>query len=150
MVSNKVDIAKKEIPAFRSWFRARVEREFHFFKDIPLAFISAKTGSGVESLLDLVLDTWEKLNIKISTSQLNKFFYDVIRAAPSPVYQTRNVKFYYLTQTSQVPPSFIAFANHPDGVTPSYRRFLTNRIKDKWDLKGIPVRIFIMKSGGAK
>ena len=44
--------------------------------------------------------------------------------------------------------SFIAFANHPDGVTPAYRRFLTNRIKKNWGLEGLPMRIFIMRSGG--
>jgi GTP-binding protein len=56
------------------------------------------------------------------------------------------VKFYYLTQTYQKPPSFIAFANHPDGVTNSYRRFLVKNLKDRFDLHGIPIRIFCMKS----
>ncbi len=148
LVANKIDLAKKEIPAFRKWFRAKAQEEFHFFKDIPLAFTCANSGSGVNHLLDLVISNWEKLNIKIPTSALNKFFYNVIRQAPAPVYATKNVKFYYLTQTSQVPPSFIAFANQPDGVTPSYRRFLTNRIKKEWGLEGLPLRIFVMRSGG--
>lgn len=147
MVANKVDLAKKKIPAFRKWFKETTEKEFHFFTDIPIAFTCANTGTGVNQLLDQVIHTWDRLNIKIPTSQLNKFFYNVIRQAPSPVYATKNVKFYYLTQTDQVPPSFIAFANQPDGVTPSYRRFLSNRIKKNWDLMGLPVRIFVMKSG---
>ncbi len=147
MVANKVDLAKKKIPAFRKWFKETTVKEFHFFKDIPIAFTCANTGTGVNQLLDQIILTWDRLNIKIPTSQLNKFFYDVIRQAPSPVYATKNVKFYYLTQTEQVPPSFIAFANQPDGVTPSYRRFLSNRIKKNWDLAGLPVRIFVMKSG---
>ena len=71
---------------------------------------------------------------------------NVIRQAPAPVYGLRNVKFYYLTQTKQTPPSFIAFANHPDGVDNAYRRFLTKRIKARFGLEGIPIRIFVMKS----
>ncbi|MCE3011078.1 MAG: ribosome biogenesis GTPase Der, partial [Proteobacteria bacterium] len=57
-----------------------------------------------------------------------------------------NVKFYYLTQTYQQPPAFIAFANHPEGVDNSYRRFLIKNMKDQFDLAGIPIRIFVMKS----
>lgn len=147
MVANKSDLAKEEIEGHRRWFRAKIEKEFHFFKDIPIQFTSALTGSGIKSLFEKVDDIWEKLNIKISTSQLNKFFYETIRQAPAPVYGTRNVKFYYLTQTNQKPPSFIAFANQPKGVTPAYRRFLVNRIKKQWELQEIPIRMFVMKSG---
>ena len=117
------------------------------YKRQPIIFCSAKTGAGIEKLFDEVKDIWTKMQIKISTSKLNDFFYKVIRQAPSPVWGTTNVKFYYLTQTHQKPPSFIAFANHPQGVTPAYRRFLTNRIKSYWKLQGIPVRLFVMKSG---
>ncbi len=148
MVANKADLSKAHIPEFRKKFREKAAETFHFFKDIPIVFTSAETGSGIDKLFETVEDIWEKLNIKIPTSQLNKFFYDVIRQAPSPVYGTKNVKFYYITQTGQLPPSFIAFANQPAGVLPSYRRFVTNRIRDKWDLKGIPIRLFVLKKGG--
>lgn len=77
---------------------------------------------------------------------MNDFFFETIRKALAPVYGITNVKFYYLTQTNQVPPAFIAFANHPDGVTNSYRRFLIKQLKEKFDLHGIPIRIFCMKS----
>jgi GTP-binding protein len=87
--------------------------------------------------------------VKISTSQLNKFFTEVIKQTPSPVWQTKDVKFYYLTQTQQSPPSFIAFANHPEGVTPAYRRFLIRKIQENWSLQGIPIRIFVLPKGGA-
>lgn len=99
--------------------------------------------------MSLVLQTWQKLHLRISTGELNNFFFETIRQAPAPVFHTRNVKFYYLTQTQQVPPSFIAFANYPEGVTPAYRRFLSKRMQERWDLHGIPVRIFVMKSRGS-
>ena len=69
---------------------------------------------------------------------------DVIRKAPAPVYGVQDVKFYYLTQTHQIPPSFIAFANYPQGVRDSYRRFLIRQIQNKWSLKGIPIRIIVL------
>jgi GTP-binding protein len=148
VVANKMDIGREKHDNFREWFRDRVAREFHFFKDVPVVFTSAKLGYGVKELFAKIEEIREKLGVRISTSQLNKFFTEVIKQAPSPVFRTENVKFYYLTQTNQSPPSFIAFANHPDGVTPSYRRFLIKRIQENWNLIGVPLRIFVMQKGG--
>ena len=146
VVGNKSDIGKIEIPEFRKTFKAQCERTFHFFTDVPVVFTSAKTGHGLEDLLEAVEWMSDKLQTKISTSALNDFFFEVIRKAPAPVWGTTNVKFYYLTQTRQQPPAFIAFANHPDGVDNSYRRFLIKNLKDRFDLVGVPIRIFVMKS----
>ncbi len=146
VVANKFDLLKDQVGEPKQWFRDRLDREFHFAPDVPVVFTSAARGEGVEGLLDMVLEVWKKINLKIPTRKLNDFFYDVIRQAPAPVYRTTNVKFYYLTQTEQKPPSFLAFANHPKGVTPAYRRFLVNRIQKEWNLEGIPIRIYMMKS----
>lgn len=146
LVANKTDVAAKEIPEFRKSFREKVEETFHFFPDVHVVFTSAKTGVGLEDLLEKIELVRDQRNKRISTSDLNDFFFDVIRKAPSPVYATTNVKFYYLTQTYQKPPAFIAFANHPDGVTNAYRRFLIKNLKEKFGLMGMTVRIFCMKS----
>lgn len=147
LVANKADLGKSEMENYRKWFQERVAEELHFFTDIPVVFTSAKTGMGLRDLLNKIQLVSEKLNFRITTSELNDFFFKTIRMAPAPVWGTTNVKFYYLTQTYQKPPAFIAFANHPDGVSPSYRRFLAKHIKEKWHLEGIPIRIFVMKSG---
>ncbi len=146
LVANKSDLGKSEIENYRKEFRLQVEKELHFFPGIIIEFISAKTGMGVEQLFEKIDLLWEKIHIRIPTWRLNDFFFDVIRKAPAPVYESKDVKFYYLTQTQQIPPSFIAFANYPDGVNPSYRRFLINQIRKKFDLEGVPVQIFVMKS----
>lgn len=146
VVANKTDIASKEIPEFRKAFRARIEREFHFFPDVPVVFTSAATGQGLDDLFEEIERVAGKIDFRVSTSELNDFFFDAIRKAPAPVWGTTNVKFYYVTQTYQKPPAFIAFANHPDGVSPGYRRFLIKHMKDRWDLWGLPIRIFCMKS----
>lgn len=146
LVANKTDVASKEVPEFRKTFREQVERTFHFFPDVPVVFTSAKTGFGLDDLFEEIERVSGKLAFRVPTSELNDFFFETIRKAPAPVWGTVNVKFYYLTQTLQRPPAFIAFANHPDGVTNSYRRFLIKNIKERWDLHGIPIRIFCMKS----
>lgn len=147
LVVNKLDLVKESNKAYKSWFQEHLAREFHFFRSIPYVFVSAKTGYGINHLFAKVEEIREKLGTRISTSKLNKFFTEVIKKAPSPVYGTENVKFYYLTQTKQRPPSFIAFANQPKGVTPAYRRFLINQIQKEFDLEGIPIRIFVLPKG---
>jgi GTPase len=148
LVINKIDLAETNMKEFRDQLIEKIQRIFHFYIDIPVVFISAKTGRGMKDLFNKIEEIREKLNVRISTKELNDFFMNVIRQAPAPVYGLKNVKFYYLTQTKQVPPSFIAFANHPDGVDNAYRRFLIKRIKAHWHLEGIPIRIFVMKSKG--
>jgi GTP-binding protein len=147
VVANKTDIAREQNPDFRKWFRERIEEEFHFFIDVPVVFTSAKSGSGIQELFTKIEEVSEKIAMRISTSDLNDFFFETIRKAPSPVFGVNDVKFYYLTQTRQTPPAFIAFANHPEGVTNAYRRFLIKHMKERWNLWGLPIRIFVMKSG---
>ncbi len=146
LVVNKMDLAKEQMVEPKKILLEQISVNFHFFPDIPVVYTSAVTGSGMHDLLNMVENISEKLKFRVPTSELNDFFFTTIRKAPAPVYGVNNVKFYYLTQTFQKPPSFIAFANHPDGVTNAYRRFLTKHIKDKWDLHGIPIRIFCMKT----
>lgn len=146
IVANKSDLGRKQVEDYQKTFRAQIERVFHFFPDVPVVFTSAQTGFGIEELLKETERIAKNMKMRIPTSELNDFFFEAIRKAPAPVYGTTNVKFYYLTQTYQVPPAFIAFANHPDGVHNAYRRFLIKSIKDRWDLHGLPIRIFCMKS----
>lgn len=150
LVANKTDLARLQREKHREWFRERLAYEFHFTDDVPVVFTSAERVEGINEVLDKIIEIHQKLTLKISTSKLNDFFYDTIRSAPAPVYGNTNVKFYYLTQTEQRPPSFIAFANHPEGVSPTYRRFLIKRIQKQWGLEGVPVRMFVMKSGGER
>lgn len=146
VVANKTDAASKAIPEFRKKFREQIEQEFHFFTDVPVVFTSAVTGHGIDDLFEEIERVSAKVDFRVSTSELNDFFFEAIRKAPAPVWGTTNVKFYYVTQTYQKPPAFIAFANHPDGVSNGYRRFLIKNIKERWDLHGLPIRIFCMKS----
>lgn len=146
LVANKSDIGDKEIPDYREKFRQQCHSVFHFYRDLPIVFTSAETGKGIGDLLDGIEWMHDKMNIRISTRDLNDFFFETIRKAPSPVFGVNNVKFYYITQTQQKPPSFIAFANSPDGVDNAYRRFIINNMKERFDLKGVPIRIFVMKN----
>ena len=146
ILANKTALSKEMFEDYRAQFMEQVYRVFHFFVDVPVVFTSAESKAGIRQLLEGIEAIQVKINTKIPTADLNDFFFETIRKAPAPVWGTTNVKFYYLTQTNQKPPAFIAFANHPDGVDNSYRRFLIKNMKERFSLQGIPIRIFCMKS----
>ena len=145
IVVNKWDLsAKKDKAVSKEEYRKNIQDKFRFYSNLPVVFISALKATGLGNLMKKVDEVYQKLHFRISTSELNRFFMEVIRKAPAPVYGVEDVKLYYLTQTHQVPPSFIAFANYPQGVRDSYRRFLIRQIQNKWNLKGIPIRISVL------
>src|SRR5690606_23814056 len=74
LVANKSDYAKEHIPAFRERFRKQIEENFHFYPDIPVVFISAKTSAGIDALFEKIDELWKKVNFRISTGELNRFF----------------------------------------------------------------------------
>ncbi len=142
---NKSDLGRKEIENYRETIQEKMQWEFHFQTDMPRVFISAKTGQGLDQLFEKIDELWEKMHLKISTSDLNDFLGHLTRLTPPPIHGSKNVKFYYFTQTKQVPPSFIAFCNYPPGISDSYKRFLHNELRKKWDLQGVPLRLYVFK-----
>ena len=139
LVVNKMDLLKKRSSEERKEIQQEIKKTFHFYPDLPIVYVSAKTAYHKDKLFRTIEELKKKINFRISTAQLNQFFSKVIRKAPSPVYGVSDVKFYYINQTNRKPPEFIAFANYPKGVTESYKRFVINKIKQEWDLKGVPV-----------
>lgn len=144
LVVNKTDLITRGKEAQKK-IEAEIRQTFRFFQDLIIVFTSAKTGYQKEKLFKAIKDMKQKMKTQISTSDLNNFFTKVIRKSPAPVYGTSDVKFYYITQTHKSPPSFLAFANYPKGVTPSYRKFIIKQMKKNWNLSGVPISFHVLQ-----
>ena len=144
LVVNKWDKVPKEGQT-KEGYRKNLQQKFSFYSNLPVVFVSALKSEGLGALMKKVEEVHQKSCFQVSTSELNRFFTKVIRKMPSPVYGTQNVRFYYLTQIQQAPPSFIAFANYPEGVRDSYKRFIIKQIQKQWNLKGVPVRLSVLR-----
>ena len=142
LVLNKADLINKEEKKERE---EDIKKTFHFYSDLPYLFLSAKTGYHKKKLFEKIETLSKKLAFQVSTSELNRFFFQVIRKAPAPVYGNSDVKFYYVNQTKKRPPEFLAFTNYPKGVSPAYKRFVIKKIKEKWNLDGIPISFHALK-----
>ena len=120
--------------------KAQIQDALSFFSGLPIVFISALKGTGISALMKKTDQCIEKMQKRISTSELNQFFRKTVQKTPAPVYGTKSIKFYYLTQLQKPHPSFVIFTNEPQGIQPSYKRFLIKKIQKKWALEGIPIQ----------
>ncbi|MGE0821622.1 MAG: ribosome biogenesis GTPase Der [Candidatus Binatia bacterium] len=107
---------------------------------LPVVFLSALTGSRVNKLLPIVMQTAKAHALQIPTPQLNRAFQDWTRRTPPPSYKGKAVKIFYVAQTGTKPPQFAIFTSVPEGITPAYARYLENQFRATFDVLGTPVR----------
>jgi GTP-binding protein len=107
----------------------------------PFVAVSAKTGRGVARLLDRIVDLYGKHVARISTGELNRFLQELRAQRPGPAKNGRRLNVLYGTQVSVRPPRFRIFVNDPALLTRDYGYWVENRIRDRFDLAGVPVVI---------
>ncbi len=115
------------------------------FTDYPILFISAINRQRIHKILELIEQVNQNRNRKISTSELNEVMLQVIKNNPPPALKGKYVKIKYVTQLPVHTPAFAFFCNLPQYVKDPYKRYLENRMREKFDFSGVPVRIFFRK-----
>lgn len=114
------------------------------FVDFPIIFTSVINMQRILKVIDMAVDVYENKQRKIPTAKLNEYLLPIIQNYPPPALKGKYIKIKYITQLpgTQI-PSFVFFANLPQYVKDPYRRFLENKIRDKWNFNGTPMNIFI-------
>ena len=115
--------------------------QLHFARWVPVVPLSAKTGRGVDDLVRAVVKAADEFDRRIPTSELNRFFEEVVERQPPPTSRGRAPRLYYLTQARTSPPLFVAMSNAPANIKASYRRFLVNQIRKRFGFESVPVVI---------
>jgi GTPase len=123
--------------------REQTHDTFHFLPWAPTVLLSALRGDGVDRLLDLVDRAAREHRKRVPTAQLNRFFAEVIQEKPPPLHHGRAVRVHYLTQATARPPTFVLWANAAEGLAPSYKRFIANRLRERYGFRGTPIRIAV-------
>ncbi len=140
LVVNKWDIPEKDTSSTGKFTR-ELRDSFKFLPYAPILFVSALTGQRVSKIMGVVEKVSEEYNKKIATPKLNKILTEAIEAHPPPVYRGRRLKFFYITQKSVRPPTFVIFVSKEEGIHFSYRRFILNKIREAFSFEGCPIRI---------
>jgi GTP-binding protein len=126
-----------------------LKRQLQFVPWARVVFASAKTGKGVQRVLDAVQAAYAAYTRRVTTGQLNRWFEGIVEKHPPSVYRGHPIKLYFIQQPQAKPPTFLLSVNYPEGVHFSYRRYLSNQLRDEFDLWGTPVRI-VAKARGQK
>jgi GTP-binding protein len=112
---------------------------------VPLVAISALAGRGLDRLMAAVFRSYELWNRRIPTSDLNRWLAEALERHAPPAARGRRVKIRFMTQPSARPPTFVAFCSRPDALPKAYLRYLTNSLREAFDLPGVPIRFRLRK-----
>jgi len=145
ILANKWDLVEKGGPDRAKQVRDEIQRRLRFLTGAPLCQVSAKTGAGVGRLLERAQRLQQTAERRIPTAELNRWLQDCVhRHEPAMAQRGRRkrpLKFFYATQTTVRPPTFVLVCTEPKSVQPSYHRFLENRLRESFDFDGVPIRL---------
>jgi len=137
---NKWDLVEKR-GGMIGQLRTEADHWLPQVKGVPIVAISGLMGEGIERLMAAIQDAYKIWNRRIPTAALNRWFEDAVGTNPPPAVSGRRLKLNYVTQTKARPPSFVVFCSRADAVPESYLRYLTNSLRQAFDLPGTPIRI---------
>ncbi len=141
---NKWDLVKKD-PEKKKHLDHAIERQLNFIPFAPRINLSALTGERVKKLFEKINLVHEEFDKKISTGALNQALEEMTRRKPPSRIGRGSLKFLYATQTRVRPPTFVVFANRPDKIHFSYKRFMLNQLREHFELNHIPIRLTFRK-----
>ena len=128
-------------PKARKNFLEDIKWRFRFMPFAPVLTLSALTGKGAQKVLPTVREVFAQYNSRISTGILNRALKETIGLHEPPLVRGHRLKFFYATQASTRPPTFVLFCNYPESVHFSYERFLANKFRESFGLDKAPLRL---------
>ena len=140
VVVNKWDLVEKDTHTLPT-YEAYIRRELKFMPYVPVLFVSALSGQRVRQVLPIALRMEKERRTRLSTSEIN----DVLRKATArrspPTKWGKKLRIYYGTQVGTSPPTFVLFVNDRRLVHFGYRRYLENRLRERYKYEGTPLRL---------
>jgi GTPase len=146
---NKYDLIRDD-PAKRKSLDLAIERQLNFATFAPKINLSALTGENVKKIFDKIDVVYDQFSTRIGTGEVNRLVAEMILKRPPPRVGRGRLKFLYATQTDIKPPTFVIFVNYPEEVHFSYRRFILNQLRAKFDLNHSPIKLIFKKRTSEK
>lgn len=141
---NKWDLVEKDSNTSK-----RLEQEIRSktapFTDYDILFISAINKQRIHNILELIEKVNGNRTRKIPTAKLNEVMLEAVRVYPPPSLKGKYVKIKYVTQLPTYSPTFAFFCNLPQYVKDPYKRYIENRLRENFELTGVPIKIFFRK-----
>lgn len=144
VVVNKWDLVADKSNEAITHYENAIRNRLAPFTDFPIIFASALTKQRIFKVLETAKDVYLARKRRVSTAKLNEEMLPLIEAYPPPSIKGKYIKIKYCMQLPDTQiPSFVFYANLPQYVKEPYRRFLENKIRERWTFTGTPINIFI-------
>ena len=141
---NKWDLVEKDQQSTKK-LEDEIRSRTAPFTDYPILFISVLNKQRIHKVLELVQKVFENRSRKIPTSKLNEVMLQYIADTPPPSLKGKHIKIKYITQLPSAYPAFAIFCNFPQYIKDPYMRFIENRMRESFELSGVPIKIFFRK-----
>ncbi|MCT8328113.1 ribosome biogenesis GTPase Der [Albidovulum sediminis] len=146
LAANKWDLEEDKTEKLKE-LREAFERLLPQLKGAPLVTVSAKTGKGLDRLNAAILKAYDVWNRRVTTAKLNHWLGAMTEAHPPPAPGGRRIRLRYMTQVKTRPPAFVVMCTHADQIPESYGRYLTNGLRESFDMPGTPIRLTFRDQG---
>ena len=144
VVVNKWDLVEDKSQQAISHFENAIRSRMAPFSDFPIVFASALTKQRIFKVLEMAKEVFLNRQRRVSTSKLNEEMLPLIESYPPPSIKGKYIKIKYCAQIPETQiPSFVFYANLTQYIKEPYRRFLENKIRERWNFSGTPINIFI-------
>ena len=144
MLVNKWDLVEKDTHTVKE-FTQKIKDRIAPFVDIPIIFTSAITKQRIHKVLETAIEVYQNRTQRIPTSKLNEYMLEAIEENRPPAIKGKYIRIKYVTQLPTYSPAFAFFCNLPQYVKDSYKRYLENKLREKYNFTGVPIRIYIRK-----
>lgn len=145
LVVNKIDLVEGPQRQLSGWEK-RLRTEFRFVRHAPVVTISALTGQGVERVLPTALEVVGQRRTRVPTNELNRVLREAFQDRPPPSFKGRRLVLRYATQAGSETPTIVLFVNDVNLLHFGYRRYLENRLRERFGFAGNPLRIVLRPS----
>ena len=138
---NKWDSIEKNTESTQQ-FEEQILKQISPFKDIPILFVSVLEKQRLLKGLETAIEVYKNRTQRITTSELNETMLAIIEKNPPPATKGKYIKIKYCTMLPTATPTFAFFANLPQYIKETYKRFLENKIREIYDFSGVPITIY--------
>jgi GTPase len=145
LIANKWDLVEKD-RAKANALKLDVAERFVFARKAPFLPVSTITGRGVGKILGEADRLAQRFATRIPTGELNRVLHRAFDQQTPRGRSGRDMKIRYAVQVGYEPPVIRLFADHPEKLHFSFERFLQNRIRESWDLDGVPLKLIVKKN----
>ena len=143
-VFNKWDLIEKDHKTMDK-IKKDVKQRLGELRYVPIIFTSVLNKQRLFKMLDLFIEVYEARKTRIPTSELNAYFEPILKTTTPPATHGRDIKINYITQVKTEPPLFVFYCNYPELIADHYKRFLENKLREKYEFKGVPITFSFRK-----